>query len=319
MQHGPLVTIGVPNYNYSHYVLDTLNSIILQSYLNIELIIVDDLSTDDSVTVIENWINEYSGSVKIKFIKNTLNLGLTKVCNIILQNANGKYFQTLDADDLLSPEKIARQVAIFETANNAALIYSNVSIIDDRGGMIHADYLGRLGYNNQKMPQGKIFDSLIEFNFIPLPSVLVNTKLAANAGGFDETLQVQDYYLWLKLSEKYEVIYLPEITAFYREHSTSMSNSSATNPKSTDSVLDIKYSYYKQSGQNVRQQIRKDIFFSAAYLYRSNYPLANKWLKRNLLLNPGPVSIVYFVANKLGIPCSRLDRLKKYFSNKNGI
>src|SRR5437868_5835704 len=102
----PLVSIGVPNYNYAHFVIETLNSVVGQDYTNIELIIIDDLSTDDSIAVIEEWISNYQGNVSIIFLKNSSNVGITKTCNHILQNASGKYIQFLDADDLVLPQKI---------------------------------------------------------------------------------------------------------------------------------------------------------------------------------------------------------------------
>jgi len=319
MQPEALVTIGVPNYNYAHFIIETLNSVISQTYKNIELIIVDDLSKDNSVAVIENWISEYNGTISIRFIKNTTNAGLTKVCNQILKNARGKYFQTLDADDLILPDKITLQVSALELSGNSAIVYSNVNIINEGGSVIVDDYLGRIGYDKYAMPQGNIFERLFNFNFIPLPSTLVNTEYARNAGGFNEALQVQDYYLWLKLSQNHHVIYLPQITASYREHPGSMSNSSFTNPKSTDSVLEIKYAYFKHTTKNIKASIRKSIYFSSAYLYRSGYPTAKKWLRRNLFLNPGIRSIVYFIASALGLACSSMDKIKVNFRSVLGF
>ena len=310
MENTPLVSVGIPNYNYSHYIIAALNSVINQTYQYIELIIIDDLSTDNSIGIIEDWIKNYNGPIKINFIKNSKNGGLTKVCNQILQNANGKYFQTLDADDLLLPLKIEKQVKLMEASGNTALIYSNIGVIDEAGNMISHDYLARIGYDENEMPQGNIFEKLFDFNFIPLPSVLVNTDYARKAGGFDESLQVQDYYLWLKLSEQFETIYLAENTALYRTHATSMSNSSLTNPRSVDSLLNIKFRYYKKSNKNIRRIIRKNIRFSSVYLYRFNYPSAKEWLKRNFLLNPGFKSMVYYVAIKLGIGYSFFDKIK---------
>ena len=208
------------------------------------------------------------------------------------------------------PDKIEKQVALLEPSKNTSLVYSNIGVIDESGNIIDNNYLSRIHYDQDDMPQGNIFEQLFDFNFIPLPSVLINTEYARAVGGFDQTLQVQDYYLWLKLSEKYSIKYLPGNTALYREHSASMSNSSLTNPKSSDSVLEIKYRYYKKVNNRIKSIIRKNIYYSSAYLYRSNYLTANKWLKRNLLLNPGLVSAVYFAANRIGIPCLFLDKIK---------
>lgn len=310
MDYIPLVSIGVPNYNYSYYITGALDSIISQNYQYIELIIVDDCSTDNSVAVIEEWIRKYRGPFKINFIKNTINQGLAQVCNQILHHAKGKYFQTLDADDLLLSGKIEKQVGLMEGAKNTAFIYSNIGVIDENGNMLNPDYLGRIGYNRDEMPQGNIFEQLFDFNFIPLPSVLINTAYAKNAGGFDSTLQVQDYYLWLKLSEQYETIYLAENTALYRVHSGSMSNSSLSNPKSYDSILNIKFRYYKSGSEHIKKIIRKDVHSFATYFYRSNYHTARQWLKKDVLLNPGLKSIVYYVAINLGIPFGLFERVK---------
>lgn len=313
MDHLPLVSIGIPNYNYSRYIATTLNSVASQTYPNIELIIIDDCSTDNSVAVIEEWITKYQGSFKINFIKNLINQGLTKVCNQVLHEAGGKYFQTLDADDLLLPGKIEQQVRLLEGKINTAFIYSNIGVIDENGNMINADYLGRIGYNKDKMPEGNIFEKLFEFNFIPLPSVLINTAFAKSVGGFDSTLQVQDYYLWLKLSEQYDTIYLAESTALYRVHSDSMSNSSISNPKSYDSILTIKFRYYQSVNPHIKKIIRKNIHSIGTYLYRFNYPTAVQWLKKGVLLNPGFKSITYYTAIRLGIPFDLFKKVKSKF------
>jgi glycosyltransferase involved in cell wall biosynthesis len=317
MNNSPLVAIGVPNYNYAHYVVETLNSVANQTYPNIELIIVDDFSTDNSVEVIDHWINSYRGNITINFIKNKVNLGLTKVCNIILENAKGKYFQTLDADDLLLPGKIETQVGLLESSQNTAVIYSNIGVIDEHGNVIKDDYLGQVGYDKNNMPKGKIFEKLFEFNFIPLPSVLINTDYAKKAGGFDETLHVKDYYLWLKLAEKHQIIYQPENTAFYRQHESSMSNSFLTSPRSEESILRIKLKYYKNGNDNIKKIFRKNLYFSAAYLYQHKYPSAKRWLKQNFVLNPGIKNFSYYIAIRLGISYSFFEKMKKLNSKSS--
>jgi alpha-1,3-rhamnosyltransferase len=224
MNELPLVTIGIPNYNYGHFVIEALNSVVNQSYPNIELIIVDDLSSDNSIEIIEKWIKDYTGNIQIKFIKNKTNVGLTKVCNIILEYSSGKYFQPLDADDILLPEKIEKQVPILENSPKTAVVYSNTMVINDLGEVTNPDYCSRIRYDSTRMPSGRIFKDLLIFNFISLPSVLINTQYAREVGGFDETVKVQDYYLWLKLSEKYLISYVPATFAKYRVHDSSMSN-----------------------------------------------------------------------------------------------
>lgn len=313
----PLVTIGVPNYNYGQYILGTLNSVAAQTYPNIELIIVDDVSSDNSVDIIENWIQNYRGKIKISFIKNQSNLGLTKVCNIILKAANGKYFQPLDADDKILPKKIEAQVGVLENSVNTAMVYSNSQVIDGSGQVTNPDYFNRIHYNKDRMPSGKIFNDLLIFNFISLPSVLISTQYAREAGGFDESLQVQDYYLWLRLSEKYEIKYVEGTYAQYRVHDTSMSNFSSTNCVSEESVMTIKYRYYQKSNVDLRKVISTNIQNSSVYLYQHQFPSAKKWLTLAFKLKPGFKTAVYFLSIRLGIPFSFFKMLKSNLLSHN--
>jgi glycosyltransferase involved in cell wall biosynthesis len=118
MEYPPLVTIGIANFNYARFVTQALDSAASQTYENCELIIVDDCSNDNSVEVIQKWIGAYNGDFKITFIKNDENFGVAKVCSLILERATGKYYQILDADDVILPTKIAKQVSILEKNQN---------------------------------------------------------------------------------------------------------------------------------------------------------------------------------------------------------
>ena len=153
----PLVSIGIANYNYAKYIAQALESAANQTYKNCELIIVDDCSTDNSVEVIQNWIDHYKGNFNIKFIKNSKNAGVAKVYNSILERVSGKYYQILDADDLIFPEKIARQVSILEKQEEAALVYSNISVVNENNERVEEDYLQRIGYDQTQYAGGEGF------------------------------------------------------------------------------------------------------------------------------------------------------------------
>lgn len=313
MNECPLVTIGIPNYNYSHYIVETLDSVASQTYPNIELIIVDDLSTDNSIEIINNWISNYKGNIKIKFIKNKSNVGLTKACNIILKKAKGKYFQPLDADDIILRTKIEKQVPILENSINTALVYSNVAVINEKGEVTNADYCSRINYDKNEMPSGNIFNDLLTFNFISLPSVLINTEMAKAIGGFDETLRVQDYYMWLKLSKQHNIEYASGNYAYYRVHSISMSNLPSTNVSFAESVISLKYRYFDQAPPRLKKVIAKNIQNSSVFLYENKYPAAKKWLTLAFRLNPGFKTAVYFVSIRLGVPFTFFEMLKSNF------
>ncbi len=307
----PLVSIGIPNYNYARYIEQTLDSVLRQAYRPLEVIIVDDQSADHSIETIEKWISQHSGDLKIILIKNEKNLGLPGTCNVILNNANGKYFQVLDADDIILPGKIMRQVAMLEENTAIAMVYSDMHLMDHEGQVTHQSYLEHIGYNNKEMPQGDIFGSLFKFNFVPLPTVLVKTEVAKQYGGFDASLQVQDYYLWLKIAKEYPVLYQPGATASYRIHPLSMSGNDNTNPASVDSVLQIKYRYYQELSPVLQSIVKRDIHYATTYLYGQKYPSAGKWLWKDVVLQHSVKSLVYFLALKAGLPFSFFKTFKK--------
>ncbi len=312
MNFHPLVTIGIPNFNYSRYILLALESIIIQDYENIEVIIVDDCSTDNSVQVIEHWISNYNGKRKISFTRNPRNLGLTKVCNILLNQATGKYFQPLDADDVLLPGKISSQVALLENDTGAAFIYSDALVIDENGNISEESYLARIRYDKDRMPVGSIHEQLMEFNFVCLPTVLVNTAKARAVGGFDESLQVQDYFMWLKLAENHLVLYLNSVTAKYRVHANSMGQQATTNARSEDSILTTKYRYYPHSSAAIKRVVRQNIQNSSVYLFQQGYPTARKWVRVAFILNPGVKTFFYFIVTRFGLGPALVNKVKKW-------
>ncbi|NJK98763.1 MAG: glycosyltransferase [Bacteroidales bacterium] len=177
MKETPLVSIGIASYNNATYIGQTLDSIKNQSYPNIELIIVDDSSTDNSKETITNWLS--ANNYPANFIVNTENVGLSRVSNIILNNSNGKYYQILGSDDFLDLNKISKQLELLEKdPDTSALIYSDALVIDSNDE-IHSNSIWKY-FNNytNPMPEGYIFKQILSANFIPALSVLVRTEYA---------------------------------------------------------------------------------------------------------------------------------------------
>jgi glycosyltransferase involved in cell wall biosynthesis len=316
MSDFPLVTLGIANFNYARFVTQALDSAAKQTYGNCELIIVDDCSKDDSIEVIQKWIDNYTGNFKITFIKNSKNSGVANVCSSILERASGKYYQILDADDGILPSKIATQVAILEKEERSALVYSNISVINENDETIEEDYLKRIGYNQNKMPVGNVFNELLIFNFIPNSSVLIRTGFAKQIGGYSQTFQIQDYYLYLTLSEHFPFSYCNCISGFYRVHSTSLSNNLQSNAKSIEGSLKLQFLNYSKGNKKAKANLRKSIFNMAPYFYKHNYSTTAYWLKKNVQFNPGLKSIGYFTAFTLGVPYSFFDNFKSLFLKK---
>ena len=311
----PKVSVGVPSYNYSKYIIETLNSVVNQTYSNIELIIVDDCSADNSVEVINQWIAAYKGEKKIAFIVNAVNMGVTKTCSVILQHASGKYITWLDSDDLIFPDKIEKQVKVLEKAgSDTGFIYSNVNIIDAKGMVIGYDYMLSIGYNYKKMPTGNIFEMLFDFNFVPALSILANVACVKAIGGFDDRVALHDYYIWLALSKKYQVAYIPEHTASYRIHGgLSLSNSPKTKTKMLEGVLVVLYQHYDTGSIVVKKKIENLVIDIAPALYKFKYPTAKYWLKLAFQFKPGFKTGLYYWGGCLGLSYNFFGKIRSTF------
>ena len=215
----PLVSIGVPVYNTAKYIEQTLDSIKNQTYSNIEIIVVDDGSTDDSKAKVESWSKK--NNVDVNLISNQRNLGLTQACNIILSNAKGKYLQKVDADDILLGTKIERHIQVLERlGEETALVYSDVNLIDENSNLIKQDYFDRLEYDGKK--SGDTYLDLLKINFIPNPSVLARIDVIKKLGGYDNDLLFEDWDLWLRITAKYKIFFDSAVTCCYRIHKNSM-------------------------------------------------------------------------------------------------
>ncbi|MCW3123365.1 MAG: glycosyltransferase [Flavipsychrobacter sp.] len=222
MQELPLVSIVTCSYNNSEFVIETLESIKNQTYSNIELIIVDDCSTDNSVELINGWLEGYKG--KYKFICHEKNLGGSRPYNIGLQNTTGKYYCTIDSDDTLLPEKTATQVAILEASSeDVAAVYSDVNLMDVKGAPLNRLFI-EWHRKFSEVPSGNIYNELLLGNYIPIMSLLIKRAVLNDVGMFDESLIYGDYDLWLRIAKKYSFIFMKGLTANYRIRPGSLSH-----------------------------------------------------------------------------------------------
>ena len=132
----PLVTIAIPCYNHEQYVQDSIQSIIDQSYSNIELIIIDDGSKDNSVLKIQELISICTNRFSRFEFRYRENKGLCNTLNEALKWANGEYFCTLASDDMIQPEKIELQIQALREYPEAIACFGGVNIIDKHNKII---------------------------------------------------------------------------------------------------------------------------------------------------------------------------------------
>lgn len=228
---GPLVTIIIPSYNHEKYIEQAVRSVFEQTYESIEIIIIDDGSTDSSRSIIEGVISKYNGSKVIKYHVQS-NAGLIKTLNKALTMANGECVGFLASDDAYLPTKIEKCVNILSnTTDSTAAVYTDGYLINSKGQ--------KTGRFTDKYPRpilNNTYRELIVANWIPALGMLYKKSVFDDVGFFDESLYVEDYDMLLRVAKKYEIEHTSEKLFLYRWHDTNMSKQSDDMQKAFEAI-----------------------------------------------------------------------------------
>ncbi|MBW4361665.1 glycosyltransferase family 2 protein [Flavobacterium taihuense] len=210
-QDNPLVTIICLCYNHEAYVVESLNSVINQSYPSIELIIVDDCSTDSSKAIITTWLKK---KPEIQFVANQANLGNTKSFNKALKLSKGEYVIDLAADDILLPNCAALQIDAFKNScyKNLGVVYGNVELISENGSF--DSYYFPVNHQKKAIENritGEIYQSVLSGgNSICSVSAMIKKTVFDRLQGYNETLAYEDLDFWIRASRLYEFDFIDE-------------------------------------------------------------------------------------------------------------
>lgn len=214
------VTVIIPAFNHQEYIETALESVAAQSYDCLELIVVDDASTDGTVRIIEGWISE-NPDISCTLIKRHINGGVCAALNDGLLRARGEILINLGSDDWISPNHVAECVRTFREYPHAVVVYSDLILVDERGNIVSNSYLRHLGFWPPR--QGFVYTSLLLENFVPAPGAAIRTQALRSVGRYDEGLAFEDYDMWLRLAPKGEFRWTGGATVFYRDTPDSMS------------------------------------------------------------------------------------------------
>lgn len=195
----PTISVIIPAYNYARYLPAALNSVSEQSFTDWECIVVDDGSTDDTQAVVSDYISKHAGQqFRYVYIPNS---GTSVAKNTGIDLARGKYIQFLDADDLLSREKLALQFAIIES-RDCALVFSKALFFND--GWEAQEFTNNYpeGFLAEAtLEDGPLLEALIKNNVVTISSPLVHKHLLVAAGNFQLDLKNnEDWLLWFRVA-----------------------------------------------------------------------------------------------------------------------
>ncbi|OKL39321.1 glycosyltransferase [Pontibacter flavimaris] len=214
----PLVSIICLCYNHERFLREALDSVLAQTYPSLEILIVDDCSTDNSVRIIREYVRAHP---QIRFISTGKNLGNTKAFNIGWRASQGQFILDFATDDVLLPGRVAQQVQQFQKLPpDFGVVYSDAAYISDESAHLY--------FHSEKYkaaPDGDVFAEVLGRYFICPPTMLIRREVFEELHGYDEGLAYEDFDFWVRSARKYKYAYLPEITTQRRLHHSSLSSS----------------------------------------------------------------------------------------------
>ena len=200
----PTVSVVIATYNYGCYLSGAIDSALGQTFEDLEVVVVDDGSTDDTPQVIEPYLSD----PRVRYHR-TENQGQPAAKNTGISLARGRLVAFLDADDLWLPEKLELQVALFEADAGLGVAYTRRLQMDANGR--------RLEYEQPQLHRGNVLPKMFEDNFVCFSSSMVRHDVFDAVGTFDERIPLAiDYDLWLRVARTFRFDYVDRPLVEYR-------------------------------------------------------------------------------------------------------
>jgi glycosyltransferase involved in cell wall biosynthesis len=289
----PLVSVIIPNYNYGRYLSEAIDSVLAQTYSNIEIIVVDDGSSDNSLEILAAY--EKKG---IKVIQQK-NSGVGAARNIGAAKSKGKFIAFLDADDIWIPTKIERQLAGF--TDEIGLITCGMREFDSASN----ETLAYLMSDKTDWDVHEIL--LLDYPVVSGSAIVVRRSTFEISGGFDDRKEMhpsEDWEFFYRIAGISKVVFLPEILVSYRNHGR---NGHLNIPRYEQSML-IAYDKIFQNSDESTLKLRRKCYgnlyrmLAGSYLHAGQYGEFLKKTSKSLIFTPENLS--YFAS----FPIRRLNK-----------
>jgi glycosyltransferase involved in cell wall biosynthesis len=269
MANKPKVSIIIPVYNGEKTIRETLESVLQQSLTALEVIVINDGSTDGTVAVLDAFCD-----ARLR-VYTFANAGVAISRNRGIDLAQGDYVAFLDADDLWTPDKLASHIAALEANPQAAVAYSWTDCIDAEGQFLRSgSYVSQAGW---------VFQDLLQFDFLDSGSNAVICRRALEQiDGFDPTLSpAEDWDFLLKLAEKFDFVSIPKVQVKYRIHAATASQNIA---RMEQAMLKVLWQNFSKLGGDKNARLIQKTSLAHAYSYFLLKALDNASLPNRALL-----------------------------------
>ena len=209
----PFVSVVMPTYNYGRFIKRALNSVLVQTYQNYEIIVVDDASDDDTKDI----VNQYHDQ-RIKYIKHNKNYGPSQARNTGIKASQGTYIAFLDSDDVWMPDKLEAQINVFMNGpENLGLVHTSMQTFDEK--------TQKISVGPSHPYRGQVLEDLLRANQVGNSSVMIKREYLDKAGDFDVSMRgCEDWDMWIRVSRSCLFEFIDKELVIFTAHS---SNSSA--------------------------------------------------------------------------------------------
>ncbi|WP_416864939.1 MAG: glycosyltransferase family 2 protein [Imperialibacter sp.] len=280
-------------YNQAPYLQEALESVWNQTYPDIQVIVVDDASTDNSGEVIKSLLK---GKPDIPFIENIENQGNCSSFNSAMKLAAGDYIIDFSLDDVMHPDRVAAQVSFFETLDESfGVIYHNAEYINENGNFLKHHFSASFS-----QPEADIYKRLISTYFIAPPTMMFRKQVIDGLGGYDAQLSYEDFDFWVRSARKYKYAYQPEVLTSIRKHSSSMSTGwykKGDKQLSSTYLVCLKIQQMNRSAEEDQALIRRLRYEIRQSVFSANHKEATLFL--DLLKGYGRLPLIYLILELL--------------------
>jgi glycosyltransferase involved in cell wall biosynthesis len=282
----PLVSVIANTYNHEQYCEASLDAIKNQTYPNLQLTIIDDCSQDNTVSIIDDWIQR--NNYPCTFIKHEVNQGLIPSLNEGLNASKGLYYNLCSLDDISLPNKIELQVQKMQENPNALLVISDMLVINEKSEVIHESFMQDL-MNRKEFPRENFIEEFFKSDFFFSPSYLCHSNFFKVTGHFDQNIMFEDFDKKLAiLTKDVEFAIVEKPTIKYRILQNSYSNQSKKRYYLQNLATIKKYLNNSKVRPYLKNLLTK---FSRLLLEEEKSSTTLKWLFFNFRVNKNKKSI----------------------------
>jgi glycosyltransferase involved in cell wall biosynthesis len=277
----PLVTVICLGYNHGPYISEAIKSVVDQTYTHVQLVVVDDASTDDSASVVASLLE---AGFAFEFIQNKANQGNCKSFNIGLQKAKGKYVIDLAADDILLPERIAKGVADFEkSGDQVGVSFCDTWLVNAGRERLRTHFQRNSHWELvEVVPEGDLYRMLIKKHLISAPTMMMRKTMFVSLEGYDEKLAYEDFDFWIRSARNWGYSFINEVLVEKRILSDSLSTmqfqKGSQHEMTTYKVCEKAFLLNKNKGDHLAL-IRRLLYECKQAIFREDFRLLFKYSK----------------------------------------